>query len=260
MNMRKTFIVLFGVIISYSVYSGGASGATVLPSHFLQLRVTNLTESKIDIYVNTFRYPIFTFNAYETDYTNTEPINFDYPGFIAIDRGDGILEVYEFGSANPVRLHWMYSVIIYDNKVEFYRVDGVGSSGRSIRFREKIDLDTTLKDLEKIENQRDNNYRWIKYELNNINLTLEIENKSTHKIVVSCDELESASLENNTNVTYEINDSKFTLKFMRLRILHYEGINPDGGPFRNEEIILYNDWHKNIKVIFTASGYEVKYI
>lgn len=154
----------------------------------------------------------------------------------------------------------MYSVIIYDNTVEFYRVDDVGASNRSVRFHEKIDLDTTLKNLEKIEDQRDNNHRWVKYELNDINLTLEIENKSIHKIFVAYDELESASLENNTNTIYEINDSKFTLKFIRLRIERSEDINSDSSPFRNEEIILYNDWHKNIKIIFTDSGYEVKYI
>jgi hypothetical protein len=69
-------------------------------------------------------------------------------------------------------------------------------------------------------------------------------------------------LEKNEKHTFGINDSVFSLKRLELT-LEYLYIDENQLPQRDpiwEHIFLYNDRHKNIKIIIKDSGYEIKYM
>jgi hypothetical protein len=225
---------------------------------YLRLRVYNLSKTDIKFYFHDLQFPlIYNLKSGESQLTMDYPVYEEYPGFIAIDRGDGNLDIFTPSLANTVRLHWIFAVIIFDNSVEFCSIsDWVCDDGVVVLHDDYVKDETWRKSHVST--------RWYKYDLNDKIITIEIENRANRTIYIYStgknfyiENYGRTILDNDKTLTYEINDSMFSLKHIKFEIGYR-----DGGFI--EHIYLYNDEnsrHKNIKIIINNydSGYEIQY-
>jgi hypothetical protein len=239
--MKKILILIMIINIYSNLFCEGNS-ENKLVSHYLQLRITNKSKNEIGIYFDHLNYfdKILPMNG--SYITNNHPKNENYPGFIAIDRGNNVLEIYKTNLINPVALEWYFDVIIFDDEVDFYQVDNLNN--------------TEL-------NSKEISTRWYKYEINNKNISIEIDNKTNMDIIIGFDGIvgsyHSDKLANNNTIKFEINDSIFDLKHISIRIL-YTDIIIDRMKL-TDYLYLNNSRHKNIKIILNNdSGYEIQYM
>lgn len=144
----------------------------MLVYNYIQLQVVNLTNIDIKFYFNELNYgAVLPYNMRKF-VTRNSPVNNEYPGFIAIDRGDGNLEIYKKGPIyNEVTVQIYYAVLIYNDKVEIFEIDKVD------RYYEEID-----KEPWKL------NREWDKYEINDKIILIEIENQSNRLVTISPNE------------------------------------------------------------------------
>lgn len=265
MYIKRIFTVI-QILIGFLCFAGPAQDIA-LNYYYVQLKVVNLSSSNVDLYYNDL-------NLINTKLANGKevivyrtPITDDYPGFFAIQRENQELEIYTTTYINEVPYDFYYIILIYDEKIDFFSVN---------------DIHEDYKNLFISRYQNDNIY-WQKEEINNKNITVEINNFTGESIFIRSngylfdtpEQIEVIGngtvsgyyyieLEDAAKCIYTINDTIFSLKYIYFRIIYPKIFTNEEltSWYNNQETIsVDNKKHKNITIILNGydSGYEIKY-
>jgi len=262
--MKKLFIlVLLIMACSLSVSGYGIPQRDQYVYNYVQIRIVNLSGMPVDFYFNSLYRANTHLDMGQEQVTSYTPITDDYPGFIAIKRGNNDLEIYTTSYAGEINGQFFYIILVYRDRIDFYRVR---------------DIDDDYLDL--IEKREPVSYSWRKWELSENNISIEIHNNTGEAITIVpygdfnqriiTDEWRESSgylrLESGAKSLFTINNEIFLLKKIKFVILYpntpYQpSFQINYGP-PTDTIILDNRQRQgNITIILNGRdiGYEIRY-
>lgn len=262
MYIKRIFIVI-QILIGFLCFAGPAQDIA-LNYYYVQLKVVNLSGSNVDLYYNDLNTINTKLASGKEVIVYRTPITDDYPGFFAIQRENQELEIYTKSYINEVPCDFYYIILIYDEKIDFFSVD---------------DIHEDYKNLSQYLNS---NIYWQKEEINNKNITVEINNFTGESIFIQSNgylfytpeqtniigngtvSKYIIELEDTAKCIYTINDTIFSLKYIYFKITYPKIFTNEEltSWYHNQETIsVDNKKHKNITIILNGydSGYEIKY-
>jgi hypothetical protein len=262
--MKKAFI-LIQILMGSFICAIGIPQKDSLNYYYVQLKIVNLSDYSIDFYYNDLNYVNTHLNKGEEEIVYKTPITDDYPGFFAIDRGDGNLEIYSTHYINEVKVEYCYTVLIYNESVEIYNT---------------LDISKDYKELLEDINYT---YPWDKIEIDGMDIIVEIQNITGFPITIgsngyafgknikteivgggTIEPYNYINLENGAKCVYTINDKIFSLKYIYFKIFYtkiYDNKELTSWQRQNETININNEKHKNIIIVLKGydNGYEINY-
>jgi hypothetical protein len=259
---KHIFIVVLFVICCFPISGGGRPQKDILNYYYVQLKIVNLSDAAVDFYFNDLNSRNSRLDIGQEQITYKTPITDDYPGFIAIKRGDNDFEIYITSYIGEVKGEFYYTILIYNDEID------------TLRMR---DINDNYLDL--IEAQRHLDH-WRKLEISENNISIEIENHTGERVTIISNgylfrDINRRSivgewsengdylhLENNTRCIYTINSEIFSLKYIYFIIFYanfwtYPNNDQLGYGRPRDTINLNNLKRRNIKILLY--GYDIGY-